>query len=123
MISSAKERGKRILKSLNLEYLTVCFDYNYFDSKQRALKVYINTFYKEAGNSKSLIFLYKLACETITVGKYNLNFVIEFVLKKGFRLKYENTDSLYLTCPNRYYKKCNEAFSRKELSKEAYWLK
>ncbi|CAI2184131.1 3077_t:CDS:2, partial [Funneliformis geosporum] len=38
-----------------------------------------------------------------------------------FRIKYGNTDSLYLTYPDRYYKKCNEAFSREELSKEAYW--
>ncbi|CAI2162858.1 6637_t:CDS:2, partial [Funneliformis geosporum] len=39
MISSAKERGKRILESLNLEYLSVCFDYDYWDLKQKALKI------------------------------------------------------------------------------------
>ncbi|CAI2179044.1 17387_t:CDS:2, partial [Funneliformis geosporum] len=76
---------------------------------------------REAGNSLSPIFLRELACETIMAGKYNLNLIAEFVIKKGFRIKYGNTNSLYLTCPNRYYKKCDEAFSRKELSKEAYW--
>ncbi|CAI2187613.1 17687_t:CDS:2, partial [Funneliformis geosporum] len=39
IISSAKKRGKRILESLNSEYSFVCFDYDYFNSKQRALKM------------------------------------------------------------------------------------
>jgi DNA polymerase elongation subunit (family B) len=121
MISSAKERGKRIPESLNSEYSSVCFDCDYFDSKQRALKVYMNTFYGEAGNSKSPIFLRELAGGTTSAGKFNLNLVAEFVTKKGFGIKYGDTDSLYLTCPDKYYEKCNEAFSRKELSKEEYW--
>jgi DNA polymerase elongation subunit (family B) len=121
MISSAKERGKRVPESLNLEYSSTCFDYDYSDSKQKALKVYMNTFYGEAGNSKSPIFLRELAGGTTSVGKYNLNLVAEFVMKKGFVINYGDTDSLYLTCPDRYYEKCDEAFSRKELSKEAYW--
>ena len=44
MISSTKERGKKILESLNLEYSSICFDYDYWDLKQKALKVYMNTF-------------------------------------------------------------------------------
>ncbi|CAI2192090.1 11540_t:CDS:2, partial [Funneliformis geosporum] len=84
MISSAKKRGKRVSESLNSEYSSVCFDYDYWDSKQKALKVYMNTFYGEAGNSKSPIFLRELACGTTTAGKYNLNLVTEFVSKKGF---------------------------------------
>ncbi|CAI2189408.1 5224_t:CDS:2, partial [Funneliformis geosporum] len=103
------------------EYSSVCFDYDYWDLKQKALKVYMNTFYGEAGNSLSPIFLHKLACRTTMAGKYNLNLVVEFVSKKGFGIKYGDTDFLYLTCPDRYYKKCDEAFFRKELSKEAYW--
>ncbi|CAI2198469.1 12584_t:CDS:2, partial [Funneliformis geosporum] len=100
MKTSAKERSKRILESFNLKYSSVCFDYNYLDSKQKALKVYINTFYGEAGNSKSPIFLCELACRTTIVRKYNLNLVVEFVSRKGFRIKYGDTDFLYLTCPD-----------------------
>src|SRR4051794_26654439 len=81
----------------------------------------MNTFYGEAGNSKSPIFLRELAGGTTLAGKYNLNLVAEFVTKKGFGIKYGDTDSLYLTCPDKYYEKCDEAFSRKELSKEEYW--
>ena len=118
MISSAKERGKRILESLNSEYLSIYFDYDYLDLKQKALKVYMNTFYGEAGNSKSLIFLCELTRGTTSAGKYNLNLVIEFVTKKGFGIKYSNTDSLYLIYSDKYYEKCNKAFSRKKLIKK-----
>src|SRR5687768_10824661 len=85
------------------------------------MTVYMNTFYGEAGNSKSPIFLCELAGGTTSTGKFSLNLVIEFVTKKEFGIKYEDTDSLYLTCPDKYYEKCDKAFSRKELSKEAYW--
>ncbi len=44
MISSAKKRGKRILKNLNSKYSFISFDYNYLNLKQRVLKVYMNTF-------------------------------------------------------------------------------
>ncbi|CAI2201402.1 6989_t:CDS:1, partial [Funneliformis geosporum] len=121
IISLAKERGKKIPKSLNLEYSSICFDYDYSDSKQKALKVYMNTFYEKNGNSKSPIFLRELAGGTTSVRKYNLNLVTEFVSKKGFGIKYGDTDFLYFTCLEKYYVKCDEAFSRKKLSKEAYW--
>ncbi|CAI2196500.1 16669_t:CDS:2, partial [Funneliformis geosporum] len=39
IISSAKESGKRIPESLNLEYSFICFDYNSWNSKQKALKI------------------------------------------------------------------------------------
>ncbi|CAI2184846.1 3021_t:CDS:2 [Funneliformis geosporum] len=94
MISSAKESGKRIPERLNLKYSSVCFDYDYWDSKQKALKD-MNTFYREAKNLLSPIFLHRLACRTTIAGKYILNLVAEFVSKK--------------------------AFSREELSKETYW--
>ncbi|CAI2195063.1 14826_t:CDS:2, partial [Funneliformis geosporum] len=96
IISSAKKRGKRIPESLNSEY-------------------------SSAGNSKSPIFLCELAKKTISAEKYTLNLVAEFITKKGFAIKYGNTNSLYLTCSDKYYEKCDNAFFRKDLFKEAYW--
>ena len=77
----------------------------------------MNTFYGEAGNSKSLIFLCELAEGTTLARKYNLNLVTKFVTRKGFGIKYDNTDSLYLICSDKYYEKCDK---RKELSKKEY---
>ncbi|RIA99210.1 DNA polymerase family B-domain-containing protein [Glomus cerebriforme] len=121
VISSTKERGKRISESLNLEYSSICFDHDYQDLKQRALKVYMNTFYRKAGNSKSPIFLHELAGETTSAGKFSLNLIAEFMIKKEFGIKYGDTNSLYLICSDKYYEKCDEVFSRNELFKEAYW--
>ncbi|RIB08842.1 DNA-directed DNA polymerase [Gigaspora rosea] len=81
----------------------------------------MNTFYGEAGNSKSPFFLRELAGGITSAGQYNINLVADYVTKKSFGIKYGDTDSLYLTCPDEYYKKCDEAFTRGELSKEAYW--
>ncbi|CAI2186451.1 506_t:CDS:2, partial [Funneliformis geosporum] len=87
----------------------------------KALKGICEHFLCESGNSLSPIFLHKLACRTTIAGKDNLNLVAEFVSKKGFGIKYGDTDSLYLTCLDRYYEKCDEAFSREEIFKVAYW--
>ncbi|RHZ74789.1 hypothetical protein Glove_219g177 [Diversispora epigaea] len=121
LISSAKEKGKRIPEKSNLEYSSLCFDYNCLNSKQTAVKLYMNTFYGEAGNPKSPIFLRELAGGTTSAGQYNIKLVGEYVEKKGFGIKYGDTDSLYLTCPDKYYKECDRGFSKNELSKEAYW--
>jgi DNA polymerase elongation subunit (family B) len=120
-ISSAKERGKPVPESLISEYSSVCFEYECLDSKQKAVKLFMNTFYGEAGNKKSPIYLLELAGGTTSAGKYHINLIAEYVKKKGFEIKYGDTDSLYLTGPEKHYKNCDEAFSRDELSKEAYW--
>ncbi|POG82468.1 hypothetical protein GLOIN_2v1761861 [Rhizophagus irregularis DAOM 181602=DAOM 197198] len=119
IISSVKEKGKRIPEKLDLEYKSLCFEYDCLNSKQKAVKLFMNTFYGEAGNPLSSIFLRALAGGTTSAGKYNIKIVAEYVEKKGFGIKYGDTDSLYLTCPDKYFEKCDEAFSRKELSKEA----
>ena len=97
MISSVKKKGKKIPENLNLEYSSICFDYDYLDSKQRALKVYMNTFYGEAGNSKSPIFLRELAGGITSAGQYNIDLVAKFVSGKGFGIKFGDTDSLSVT--------------------------
>ncbi|CAI2187898.1 17718_t:CDS:2, partial [Funneliformis geosporum] len=77
--------------------------------------------FHQKGGKQFKIFLYELARGTTSAGKYNLNLVAEFVTKKGFEIKYDDTDSLYLICSDKYYEKCDEAFSRKDLSKEVYF--
>ena len=67
----------------------------------------MNTFYGEAGNFKSPIFLRELAGGTTSVGKYILSLVAEFVIKIGFGIKYGDTDSLYHTCPDKYFPEVN----------------
>ena len=78
------------------EYISVYFDYSCLDAEQNALKVYMNSFYGTARDSKSPFFLRELAEGVTSAGQRNIKLVIDFVKKKGFGIKYGDTDSLYL---------------------------
>ena len=86
------------------------FEHVCADAKQKALKVYMNTFYGEAGNALSPFFLLPLAGGVTSAGKDNIQAVAEFVQQRGFGLKYGDTDSLYLTCPNRLFAECDAEY-------------
>ncbi len=86
------------------------------------MKVYINTFYSKVENSKSPFFLYELAKEITFVDQYNIGLIAKFVSGKSFGIKYGDTDSLYLTCPKKYYEIYNRAFNKKKFFKEKYWI-
>ena len=49
--------------------------------------------------------------------------VADYVRSKGFGIKYGDTDSLYLTCPENNYEKCDRAYNNGEgaISKQEYW--
>src|SRR5438105_7328221 len=85
------------------EYTSVCFEYACIDSKQNALKIYMNTFYDEARNSDSPFFSLQLAGAVISAGQRNIKLVADFVQERGFELKYGDTDSLYLVIPKKHF--------------------
>ena len=58
------------------------------NSKQSALKVYMNTFYGVAGDSSSAFFLLELAGGVTAAGQYNIKAVADFVTAQKFRIKY-----------------------------------
>ncbi|RIA79365.1 DNA-directed DNA polymerase, partial [Glomus cerebriforme] len=94
-------------------------EYDYLNSKQKAVKLFINIFYGEAGNQLSSIFLRALAGGTTSVGKYNIKLVAEYVEKKGFGIKYGDTDSLYLTCPDSILKNAMKLFPEANFLKKS----
>ncbi|RIB01391.1 hypothetical protein C2G38_2296199 [Gigaspora rosea] len=104
-----------------IEYNSICSDYTYLDSKQKAVKIYMNTFYGEAGNSLSPFFLRHLAGGITSMSQFNIKLVAEYVLKKGYGIQYGDTDSLYLTCPEDNYKKCDLAYRNNSISTLEYW--
>ena len=102
-------------------YDETCFEFASIDSKQRALKVFMNTFYGEAGNSISPFFLLQLAGGVTTAGRYNIKKVADFVLANGFRIKYGDTDSLYLSPPEHVFAGVDRRYGLGALSREEYW--
>jgi DNA polymerase elongation subunit (family B) len=107
------------------EYSSVCFTYDSLNSQQKAIKLYMNSFYGVTGQSDSLFYKLELAGGVTLAGRIHIKLVAEFVKKKGFGIKYGDTDSLYLTCPDSYYEKCNLTYDAGKgiISKLEYWAK
>ncbi|PKC56356.1 hypothetical protein RhiirA1_315996, partial [Rhizophagus irregularis] len=70
--------------------------YESLNSKQKAIKLYMNSFYGVTGRSGSPFYILELAGGVTSAGQEIIKRVAEYVRKKGFRIKYGDTDSLYL---------------------------
>src|SRR2546423_13705379 len=57
------------------EYNSVCFDHNSLNSKQKAIKLFINSFYGEMGNSDFLFKFIELAGGVTSAGRENIKLV------------------------------------------------
>lgn len=75
-------------KDINELYQNVCFAFNYINSKQLALKVFMNTFYGETGNQESPFFTLLIAGGITTAGKYNIKLVQKQVEKNQYTVWY-----------------------------------
>jgi len=74
----------------------------------------MNSFYGVTGQSDFPFYKLELA-ESVTLAKQeNIKLVAEFMKKKGFGIKYGDTDSLYLTCPDSYYEKCDLTYDARK---------
>ena len=72
----------------NSEYLDCVFNLSYVDSKQKALKVFMNTFYGELGNQRSPLFALPLAGGITSSGQYNLMMIHDHVKKRKCKIYY-----------------------------------
>ena len=89
----AADPAVAIAAAIAAEKARADFDYVCANAKQGALKVYMNTFYGEAGNALSPLFLLPLAGGVTSAGKDNIQSVAEFVRARGFGLKYGDSVS------------------------------
>ncbi|RIA79200.1 hypothetical protein C1645_746067 [Glomus cerebriforme] len=105
------------------EYSSACFAHSSLNSKQKAVKLYMNSFYGVTGQSDSPFYILELAGGVTLAGREHIKLVAEYVRRKGFGLKYGDTDSLYLTCPDSCYEKYDLAYNdgKEEISKLEYW--
>jgi len=71
-----------------------------WDSYQRAVKVYMNTFYGETGDKLSPFYMLAIALGITTMGQTLLRHVRAFAAQREFDAHYGDTDSLYLVPPN-----------------------
>jgi len=102
-------------------YPEITFWVNYYDTKQKALKVFMNTFYGETGNSLSPFFIVQVAGGITSSGQDNLKMVKDFVEEEEYRVNYGDTDSLYVCCPERYFVELDDEYVNGRITKLQYW--
>jgi len=83
------------LKEHAEEYENICFNYNYLNSKQLALKVFMNTFYGEAGNKLSPFFVVEVAGGITMAGQKNIKMSQAFVEEQGHNVYYGDSVAEY----------------------------
>ena len=72
----------------NKEYKECVFKLKYCDTKQKALKVFMNTFYGVMGNKTSALFQLPLAGGVTSAGQYNLLLVKKYVESLNHKVYY-----------------------------------
>ena len=122
IIVNTASRDKEFIQKVEQYYEDALFKCNSANVKQNAIKVYMNSFYGEAGNPLSPFFLLELAGGVTSSGQHNIKLVAKFVTEeKGFFIKYGDTDSLYLVPPAKYFTECDRDFVDGKLNREEYW--
>ena len=85
-------------------YADVCFKFAALDSKQRALKVYMNTYYGESGNKRSPLFMLEVAGGVTTAGRDNIKKAYKYVADRECKVYYGDSVSFDTPILIRYTK-------------------
>lgn len=88
----------------------VCFTMNKVDAKQKALKVLANTFYGKSGEFRASIYELLVAAGITCAGQENIKRVARFVESLGYVVHYGDTDSVYISCPDSLFAKCDAVY-------------
>lgn len=105
------------------EYAETKFQYDMLDARQKALKLYMNTFYGETGNKRSSFFLLHLAGGVTTAGQYNIKMVADYLMRRSYIIMYGDTDSVYVSCPYYLFMEVDKQYAAGVLNKREYWHK
>ena len=118
---STEPEPSAVLAAIRARRREAGFLYASVDSRQKALKVYMNTFYGVTGNmgrydedGKELpegtpitvtnpMFMLELAAGVTTAGQRNIKLVAALVEARGWTVEYGDTDSVYVKGPDRIY--------------------
>lgn len=93
----------------------------YYNAVQNGKKVYMNTFYGEAGNQLSGLFVVHVAGSITTRGQGYLKRVKAHLETLGVRAIYGDTDSLYIMAPEARFVDIDSQYFSGKINKEQYW--
>lgn len=97
------------------------FMFNYFNSKQLTVKVFMNTFYGEMGNTDSPFFIPEMGGSVTKMGRTCIKEIGRYVETKGYHIYYGDTDSIYISAPNEAFAETDLKYKNGEISKEHYY--
>jgi len=117
------EQDAKDIESIKKQISSTEVKYEYINSKQKALKVFMNTFYGVMGDVTSPLFMLLLAGGVTTAGRENLRRVSKFCKKRGYKIKYGDTDSLYLVPPDSVFTEIDIQYHNKQITKLEYYTK
>lgn len=88
----------------NLETEDLLFQRSVINAMQLELKIQMNTFYGETGNSKSPFFFVNMTGAITSIGQNLWQYVAGLIEGKGFTVLYGDTDSVYSYAPPSVFK-------------------
>lgn len=116
-------KGKEYLDQHKDEYEDTIFRMNYLTSKQLGLKVFMNTFYGECGCQSSPFFILEVAASITTYGKRSIQIASKAVKEKQCKIYYGDTDSIYISMPEKIFDQLDREFYTGKIEKINYWIK
>ena len=114
-------KGAAYLCEHAIRYVDVKFQCGYLNAKQLAIKVFMNTFYGEAGTKNSPFFVLDVVCAITGFGQESLKRAQREVERLGCKVYYGDTDSIYLSIPEAHFDELDRKFYSCGISKVAYW--
>ncbi len=88
----------------SVEHEDLQLDHSYYNSKQNAIKIFMNSFYGQTGNSNSPLYMVELAGGITTRGQQLWHQAYAYVCSRYCRVYYGDTDSIYVSPPNSKYR-------------------
>jgi DNA polymerase elongation subunit (family B) len=97
------------------------FHFGYYNSKQNVVKVFMNTFYGEMGNSDSPFFIPIMGGAVTKMGRRSIKEIGRLAEQRGFKIYYGDTDSIYISAPEESFKEVDLKYEKGLINKEQYF--
>lgn len=92
-----------VLENIKIKNEDIILKIKNLNAKQYAVKIIMNTFYGEAGNSVSILYIPLLAAGVTNLGQFILKSCIKWLEERNNKILYGDTDSVYYCKPFSYY--------------------
>jgi DNA polymerase elongation subunit (family B) len=119
IIKKEMSKWQEEMEETNLDHAE--FMYNYLNAKQKALKIFMNTFYGVIGQQTSPFFMIQIAGGITLNGGRNVKLAQKYVEEHGCKVYYGDTDSIYNSIPDYHFIEIDKLYFTNKIDKITYW--